>query len=73
MWPGWAVMLIAVGGALSSLLVAVDERFALDFGLVTYASLALCGIAIAAARGRPVESGSVDHAGPVQSGQMPQP
>ena len=73
MWPGWAVMLIAVGGALSSLLVAVDERFALDFGLVTYASLALCGIAIAAARGRPVESGSLDHAGPVQSGQMPQP
>jgi hypothetical protein len=70
LWPGRPVMLIAIVGVLASLLVAVHLRLALDFGLVTYVPLALCGIGIAMARARPAASTPTGSRGPVQSAQL---
>ena len=58
LWPGWPAALIAGFSVLASLIVAADCRLALDFGLVTFVSLALCGIALAAARARSAEPDS---------------
>ena len=58
LWRGWPAALIAGFSVLASLIVAADCRLALDFGLVTFVSLALCGIALAAARARSAEPDS---------------
>jgi alpha-1,2-mannosyltransferase len=52
LWPGWPVALACISNLGAGFLAAVNQPQAVDFGLATYAALALTAVAIAAGRRR---------------------
>jgi hypothetical protein len=52
LWPGWPLMTLGLVNVVIGLLVALGQRQVIDFGLTTYAALALAAMAMVAARRR---------------------
>ncbi len=46
LWAGWPVFLVGLASLAASLLAAINEHIAVDFGLATYAGLALAALAL---------------------------
>ena len=55
LWPGWPVTLVSLPFATTGLLAAINQHEAVDFGLATYAALALVAVTLGVARRRTVE------------------
>ena len=52
LWPGWPTAILGLASIAAGLLAAVNEPFAVDFGLATYAGLAVALQALLVARRR---------------------
>jgi hypothetical protein len=52
LWPGWPLMTLGLANMVIGLLVALGQRQVIDFGLTTYAALALAAMAMIAGRRR---------------------
>jgi len=52
LWPGWPVTLVSIAFVVAGLLDALNQHEAVDFGLATYAALALVILTLAVARAR---------------------
>ena len=52
LWPGWPLMTLGIVNMVIGLLVALGQRQVIDFGLTTYAALALAAMAMTTARRR---------------------
>ncbi len=61
LWPGWPLAALGLATLVIGVLVAVGQRQVIDFGLTTYAALALVAMAMVVARRR---SPSAAHAAP---------
>jgi hypothetical protein len=57
LWVGWPVAIASLAYLLTSILDAFDQPLALDYGLASFAALALGGLALCTARRRVMAEG----------------
>ncbi len=55
LWPGWPTFIVALASLATGLLAALNQSFAVDFGLATYAGLALAAVALTVGHRRKTE------------------